>query len=110
MNESERAQHRRATLRDYRQSGLTQKAFCRSRGVAFSTLGCWLKQERVSSESHQAFIEVGMPRELDPLSGAGVFLFCNRECPILKALYWNANGLCEWQEVKAGAAFVQAAP
>ena len=35
--------------------------------------------------------------ELDPLSGA-VFLFCNRERRILKALYWDANGFCEWQK------------
>lgn len=35
--------------------------------------------------------------ELDPLSGA-VFLFCNRERRIVKALYWDGTGFCLWQK------------
>ncbi len=31
----------------------------------------------------------------DPLSGA-VFLFCNRERRIVKALYWDGTGFCLW--------------
>lgn len=94
-----------------------------------STLGYWLKQERESSESQQAFVqvaarelaqaprsgalrvhirdslslEIDLPvdeKQLDPLSG-GVFVFCNRQRHILKALYWDANGFCEWL-VKTG--------
>lgn len=35
--------------------------------------------------------------ELDPLNGA-LFLFCNRQRRILKALYWDRNGFCLWQK------------
>ena len=35
--------------------------------------------------------------EKDPLSGS-LFLFCNRERRILKALYWDRNGFCLWQK------------
>jgi transposase len=33
----------------------------------------------------------------EPLSGS-LFLFCNRERRILKALYWQRNGFCQWQK------------
>lgn len=35
--------------------------------------------------------------ELDPF-GASVFLFCNRERKILKALYWDRTGFAMWQK------------
>jgi transposase len=35
--------------------------------------------------------------QLDPLSG-NLFLFCNGERRILKALYWERNGFCLWQK------------
>lgn len=35
--------------------------------------------------------------ELNPFLDA-VFLFCNRERKILKALYWDKNGFCLWQK------------
>ena len=35
--------------------------------------------------------------QLDPLSG-NLFLFCNGERRILKALYWDRNGFCLWQK------------
>jgi transposase len=35
--------------------------------------------------------------ELDPFSAA-LFLFCNRERRIMKALYWHRNGFCLWQK------------
>jgi transposase len=34
---------------------------------------------------------------LDPFSES-LFLFCNRERRILKALYWHRNGFCLWQK------------
>ena len=34
---------------------------------------------------------------LDPL-GEALFLFCNRDRRILKALYWERNGFCLWQK------------
>lgn len=35
--------------------------------------------------------------ELNPFS-TSLFLFCNRERKILKALYWDKNGFCLWQK------------
>jgi transposase len=35
--------------------------------------------------------------ELDPFSGS-LFLFCNGNRKILKALYWDRNGFCLWQK------------
>jgi transposase len=35
--------------------------------------------------------------ELDPLSGA-LFLFCNRERRILKAIYWDRSGFALWMK------------
>jgi transposase len=33
----------------------------------------------------------------DPLSGS-LYLFCNRQRRIMKALYWDRNGFCLWQK------------
>ena len=33
----------------------------------------------------------------EPLSG-NLFLFCNAERRLLKALYWDRNGFCLWQK------------
>jgi transposase len=35
--------------------------------------------------------------ESDPLSGS-LFLFCNRERKLLKAVWWDKNGFCLWQK------------
>jgi hypothetical protein len=35
--------------------------------------------------------ELGM----DPLDGS-LFLFCNKQRPILKVIYWDRNGFCLW--------------
>jgi len=37
--------------REYRESGLSQKEFCRPRGVPRSTLSTWLKNERQQRDS-----------------------------------------------------------
>jgi transposase len=34
---------------------------------------------------------------VDPFSES-LFIFCNRERRILKALYWDRNGFCLWQK------------
>lgn len=34
---------------------------------------------------------------LDPFCGH-LFVFCNRECTIIKVLYWDRNGFCLWQK------------
>ena len=33
--------------------------------------------------------------ELDPLSGA-LYLFCNKRRRLLKVLYWDRTGFCQW--------------
>ena len=35
--------------------------------------------------------------DLDPF-GESVFIFCNRQRKILKAIYWDRNGFCLWQK------------
>jgi len=35
--------------------------------------------------------------ELNPGSG-NLFLFCNRDRKLLKAIYWDRNGFCLWQK------------
>ena len=34
----------------------------------------------------------------NPLDEDALFLFCNRQRRILKALYWDATGFCLWQK------------
>jgi len=102
MNESERAEYRRAALRDYHQSGLTQKAFCRSRGVALSTLGYWLKQERASSDSEKAFIKVPTPVEASPRDSGSIRVYINGSLTVEIDLPVDENQLRE--VLKAAAA------
>ena len=35
--------------------------------------------------------------ELDPFSGS-LYVFCNQNRKLLKALYWDRNGFCLWQK------------
>lgn len=35
--------------------------------------------------------------DLDPFS-ASLFLFCNRQRRLVKAVYWDRNGFCLWQK------------
>ena len=35
--------------------------------------------------------------DLDPFSGA-LFLFCSKRLHLLKILYWDRNGFCQWQK------------
>jgi transposase len=36
--------------------------------------------------------------EANPFEDGALYLFCNRERRILKALYWDATGFCLWQK------------
>ncbi len=51
----------REICREFRDSGMTRKAFCKSRGIALSTLGYWLQRLSVSASSPQpsAFVSMG---------------------------------------------------
>jgi len=42
-------------------------------------------------------LTVQQEMSLDPFSES-LFLFCNRERKIIKALYWDRNGFCLWQK------------
>ena len=35
--------------------------------------------------------------ELDPFAES-LFIFCNRNKKLIKALYWDRNGFCLWQK------------
>ena len=39
--------------REFRESGMTQTAFCKERGIALSSLGYWLNPSRGTSGGHQ---------------------------------------------------------
>lgn len=51
----------RRICREFRDSGMTHKAFCESRAIALSTLGYWLKRLSVPTSSRQssAFVPMG---------------------------------------------------
>jgi len=51
MTRIEREQHRREVVRTFRESGLTQKAFCEQRGLPLSTLRYWINRERPVTRS-----------------------------------------------------------
>jgi len=58
-----------AVLRDFRDSGLSRKAFCDQTGVSLASLGYWLKKERspVTDDSRMVestFVEL----DLSPLA------------------------------------------
>lgn len=36
--------------------------------------------------------------EKNPFEDGALYLFCNKERRILKALYWDATGFCLWQK------------
>lgn len=56
--EREDIQEKRIELcAEYRNSGLTQKAFCESRGISRSKLTYWLKKERERKQS-ATFVQV----------------------------------------------------
>lgn len=42
-------------------------------------------------------IVVAEELKLDPFSGA-LFLFCNKRRHLLKILYWDRTGFCQWQK------------
>jgi hypothetical protein len=51
MTQPERDQRREAVLQEFRDSGMTQKAFCKDRELPISTLQYWLGRERKRSIS-----------------------------------------------------------
>ena len=59
--QAQRKDRWRKICREFRDSGMTQKAFCESRGLALSTLGYWLKRLSVPASSPQpsAFVPMG---------------------------------------------------
>ena len=44
-----RAERRRVLIEEYRESGLTQKAFCRREGINLNTFVGWLSQQRAAN-------------------------------------------------------------
>jgi lambda repressor-like predicted transcriptional regulator len=49
MTRDKRTAQRAAILKEFHDSGLTQAAFCKQRGIALSTLRYWLGRERKKS-------------------------------------------------------------
>ena len=46
----EREHHRKEICGQFRESGLTRKAFCEKHGIGLSTLGFWLRKERSTNQ------------------------------------------------------------
>lgn len=65
--QAQREDRWRKICREFRDSGMTQKAFCESRVLALSTLGYWLARLSVPPASSQssAFVPLGTV-ELNP--------------------------------------------
>lgn len=61
MDPVQREKRWREVCGEFRDSGMTRKAFCESRGVALSTLGYWLKRlsETPSTNRTSGFIALG---------------------------------------------------
>ena len=65
--QAQREDRWREICREFRDSGMTRKAFCKSRGIALSTLGYWLARLSVPPANPQssAFVPMGTV-ELNP--------------------------------------------
>ena len=61
MDPVQRQNRWREICQEFRDSGMTRKAFCESRGVALSTLGYWLNRlsETTSTSRTSGFIALG---------------------------------------------------
>lgn len=61
MDQIQREKRWRETCREFRDSDMTRKAFCESRGVALSTLRYWLKRlpEPTPTSNTTGFIPLG---------------------------------------------------
>ncbi|HUX12548.1 MAG TPA: hypothetical protein VMW87_05945 [Spirochaetia bacterium] len=61
MRQAEREDRWRTICREFRDGGMTRRAFCESRTIALSTLGYWLKRLSVLTSSRQssAFVPMG---------------------------------------------------
>lgn len=61
MDQVDREERWREVCREFRQSGMSRKAFSEKRGIARSTLGYWLKRlpEPAASEEASEFVAMG---------------------------------------------------
>ena len=68
MDQVQREERWREICREFRECGMTGKAFSEKRGIARSTLGYWLKRLPESPTSAQAseFVAMGTKRSEEP--------------------------------------------
>lgn len=68
-------------------------------GIDISKIAIYVRPGRTDmrKQINGLSVMVQEEMELDPF-GASVFLFCNRERKILKALYWDRTGFAMWQK------------
>lgn len=86
MTTSERNARRAELLKDFHESGLTQKSFCESHNLPISTLQYWLGRERKKTWAHRPaeIVSVGAvetpqnPRRLRVMSPTGVAIEVER--------------------------------
>lgn len=72
MTLKERAKQRQQVLADFHESGLTQAAFCRARGIALSTLQYRLKREReeAAGKKQAGFVKLAKSKTTPATSGS----------------------------------------
>jgi transposase len=62
--------------------------------VAVSTDPGASRHHRYEKGNQRLSVLVEQEMELDPFEDGAVFLFCNRQRRIMKALFWDATGFC----------------
>ena len=74
MTLKERAEQRQWMLSDFHESGLTQAAFCKARGVALSTLQHRLKRERedAAGKKPTGFVKLAKQKTISPVPGSPI--------------------------------------
>lgn len=59
----------------------------------------YIKPGKTDMRKQIAGLSIVVQEEMElNLFSDSLFLFCNRERKILKALYWDRNGFCLWQK------------